>query len=643
MRTRLTLLALGLVCSAMAQVSEGGLPPSFSPENAAFLSGNMPAPVVLPALNVAQAWADDDQNPGQNRFAAPINADISLQNTGTWTTLPNGDQVWQCALQSPGALGLVLLFDEFQLVAGAQFFASSPDGQRIFGAYTAQSTMLSGKFLIGVLPGEVARLEYRVPAGASGVGRIHLHRVDYAYDRQALKNGDLPEDYGDSEACNLNVNCPLGTNYQAEKKGVARILMVFSNGSGWCTGSLIANTAATPEPYFLTAHHCQLIGNNPDFALWRFDFDYESLDCSNPALEPQPRSVLGCNRISYRQETDFMLLKINPIPANYGVYFNGWSRDSIGNMGQTTFIHHPSGDIKKISQDTNMATVDPQVINWGNQFGSTPSRSHLKVIPDRGIFQPGSSGCPLFDTNKRIVGQLHGGNWNLMNPCIILNTYFGRFTRSWQEGSTAAARLRDWLDTSNSGAMSQNGYFQPTPVAYSVSGTVLTYTGVPIPNCKVSMSGGITSFVYTDTAGHYSFPNLPAGGNYSLTPARDTNDLNGVTTFDLSLIVDHILGLQTLNSPWKIIAADVNHSNSVTAADIVEARKLILGIYPAFPNNAAWRFLPASTAFGNPQNPFVGGMLQESIPIVNLQGHFTTGSFMGVKVGDTNGSANAAN
>ena len=641
MRNRLTLLVLGLAFHAAAQVSEGGLPPSLSPESAAFLAEKMPAPVLLPILNVAQAWAEDDQNPGQNRFAAPVPADISLNNAGSWTTLPNGDLVWQCALRSPGAAGLVLLFDEFSPAPGAQFFARTPDGKHIFGAYTTRSTTASGKFLIGVVAGELVLLEYRVPAGTKVPGRIHLNRVDYAYDRNALKNGGTPDDFGQSLPCNINVNCPLGTNYQTEKKGVARILMVFSNGTGWCSGSLMANTAGTFEPYFLTGHHCQLIGDDPDFGLWRFDFDYEGAGCPNPTVEPQPRSILGCQRLAFRQETDFLLLKLDPIPANYELYFNGWSRDTTNNLLRTTFVHHPAGDIKKIAQDTNKATIHNQSINWQAQFGTTPAASHWRVVPDYGIFQPGSSGCPLFDTNKRVVGQLHGGNWHPMNPCLIQNAYFGRFNLSWQQGPTAEARLKDWLDPSNTNAANQNGYAQPVPALFSVSGNVSTYTGEPIPNCKVFISGGTSGYIYTDTLGNYFFPNIPAGGDYALTPVRDTNDLNGVSTYDLVLITNHILSLQALDSPWKIIAADVNHNNSVTTFDVVEARKLILGIYQQIPTNAAWRFFPASTTFGNPQNPFASALPLESILITNLQSAFTAGSFKGVKVGDTNGSASA--
>ena len=642
MRNRLTLLALGLALHAVAQVSEGGLPPSFSPESAFSLSGKIPAQLVLPALNTAQAWAEDDQTPGQNRFAAPVTANISLNNAGFWTTLPNGDQVWLCTLRSPGALGLVLMFDEFKLPAGAKFFASTPDGQRVFGAYTAQSTPSSGKFLIGVIPGDQALLEYRVPAGVQSKGRIHLNRVDYAYDKNALKN-DTPDDFGQSLPCNINVNCPLGANYQIEKKGVARILMVFSNGSGWCSGSLIANTSGSLDPYFLTAHHCQLIGNNPDFGMWRFDFDYEGVGCSNPGVEPQPKSVLGCERLSFRQATDFLLLKLETIPSNFGVYFNGWSRDTTNNVAKTVFIHHPVGDIKKISQDTNKAIIHNASINWSGQFGTTPPNSHWKVIPDYGIYQGGSSGCPLFDTSKRIVGQLHGGNANAQNACLILNSYFGRFDLSWNQGTAPETRLKDWLDPTNTNALTQNGYVQPAPTFYSVSGNVSTYSGSPIPSCKVFISGGTTGYVYTDTLGNYLFPNIPAGGSYTITPVRDTNDINGVSTFDLVLITNHILGTQALDSPWKIIAADVNHNNSVTTFDVVEARKLILGIYSQYPSNTAWRFFPAGITFGNPQNPFASALPLESILINNLQANFTAGSFKGVKVGDANNSASPGN
>lgn len=637
MRNRLTLLALLIVWQSQAQISEGGLPPSFQPQWEAALAGKMPAAKALPEIDAAKELLDDSQNPGQNRFAAPVQTDISLKNAGEWHTLPNGDRVWMCAVRSAGALGLTLIFDEFRLPQGARFYAYGANRQ-VLGAYTAQSCLPSGRFLIGVIPGETAYLELLEPASVAGQSKVATRRVDVAYDKNSLSGA---EDFGDGLPCNVNVNCPTGANWQTEKKGIARILMVFSNGEGWCSGSLIANTSNTFEPFFLTAHHCQLIGSNPDFDLWRFDFDYESANCNNPVLEPIPRSVLGSERISFRAETDFMLLKINPIPLNYDVYFNGWNRDNNQTViaPNTVYIHHPSGDIKKISVDTQQATIHPTTLNWGGVFGISPANSHWKTVTDIGVFQPGSSGSPLFDPNKRIMGQLHGGSTAIGDPCKVTGAYFGRFNQSWNQGNTPESRLREWLDAANTGAITQNGYARPVISGYDITGNVQTHWGTPMQGVRVDLSGAGSSFTFTDSLGNFRFSDVPAGGNYTIKPVHNINVLNGVTSFDLVLISKHNLGLEALDSPWKIIAADVNQSSSVTTFDIVEIRKLILGITTDFPANTSWRFFPAFATFSNPNNPFMGGLPPDNISITNLQAPYQNANFKGLKVGDTNNSA----
>jgi len=640
MLNRITLFAFLLASTSLhAQISEGGLPMAVQSPAKAVLNSKMPQALVLPPIDVQKAREEDSQTPGQNRFAVPVPANISLDNAGSWTDLPDGSRVWQCSITSPGALGLVLLFDAFNLPPGARFYAYTPDRKQVYGAYTAQSCSPSGKFTIGILTGETALLELVEPPAARGQSKIHLFRADYAFNRAAMEDGQVASfnNFGDAVPCNININCQEGANWQTEKKGVARILMVFSDGSGWCTGTLIANTTGSYEPYFLTAHHCQQIGLNPDFNLWRFDFWYETAGCANPGVEPQPKSVLGCQRIAFRAETDFMLLKINPVPLNYDVYFNGWSRSTTP-ASNTAFIHHPQGDIKKISIDNQATNSHPQTINWGGIFGTSPVNTHWKVIPDAGTFQGGSSGCPLFDPNKRIVGQLHGGNTDT-TQCIVANSFFGRFDLSWSTGATAGSRLKEWLDPNNTNATTQNGYFQPVPSGYSLSGNIQTHWGAALPDVKVQLSGTATATAVTDLSGNYSFANVPASGNYSITPAKDTNDLNGITTVDMALISKHILGIEPFNSPWKIIAADVNKNNSVTATDIVENRKLILGLTSSFGLNTSWRFFPATTVFSDVTQPFLNVPIAENILISNLQADQNGLNFKGVKIGDTNNTA----
>ncbi len=143
----------------------------------------------------------------------------------------------------------------------------------------------------------------------------------------------------------------------------------------------------------------------------------------------------------------------------------------------------------------------------------------------------------------------------------------------------------------------------------------------------------------TDLNGLFGFNGvLPLNSNYSLTPTKDNDPLNGVSTFDLVLINKHILGLEPLNSPYKMIAADANSSRSITTYDIVELRKLILGIYSQLPANNSWRFVDKGYLFPNQANPFQD-IFPETISGVNVQSSQLANDFVAVKVGDVNGNA----
>ena len=637
MRSRFTIIALLIACRAHAQWSEGGTPASFLPEIQAFISGKASAIINVASVDRDAMLLEDSKTPGQTRFAAPVEADITLLKDGLVSELPDGRKIWQCTVRSAGAIGLTLIFDRFYLPEGARFFAFTPEKNRVLGAYTTQSCLPSGKFLIGILPGETVVMECVFPAGSTP--DIHLNRVDASYDRAAM---GAEFDFGQSLSCNVNVNCPAGTNWQLEKKGIARILMVFQGGEAWCSGTLVANTSGSYEPYFLTAHHCQLLLSNPQFDLWRFDFDYETAGCTNPATEPAAKSVLGCTRTAFRAETDFMLLKLNPIPTSWEVYFNGWDRDNTPTTisAGSVMIHHPKGDIKKISVEDQAANVHPNTLNWGGIFGISPANSHWRTVPDVGIQEPGSSGSPLFDPGKRIRGQLHGGSANPNNLCIMTGVYYGRFNQSWDQGSSSSARLKEWLDPGNTGAITQNGYLRPAVAGFDLGGKVKTHWGINMSGVKVELTSanGVALTATTDTDGNFLFDNLPAGGPYSLSAFRDTNDLNGVTTYDLVLASKHILGIEALDSPWKIIAADSNNSKSLTTSDVVETRKVILGVSTNFPSNTSWRFFPENTTFANPTNPFTGTFPLQTMSI-NLQADTLNVNFLGVKIGDTNNTA----
>jgi hypothetical protein len=173
----------------------------------------------------------------------------------------------------------------------------------------------------------------------------------------------------------------------------------------------------------------------------------------------------------------------------------------------------------------------------------------------------------------------------------------------------------------------------PDPAAQAVEGVQLTLEAAAPAFPPFSL--------YQQTApdGSYLFSNvLPEHTVYHLIPYKNDDPLNGVTTYDLVLISRHLLGLEPLDNPYKIIAADANKSGTVTAFDIITLRKLILGLTPELPNNTSWRFIDRAHVFPNPNNPFQT-LFPESI-LDTIDGiDLLDDDFVALKVGDVNASA----
>ena len=187
-----------------------------------------------------------------------------------------------------------------------------------------------------------------------------------------------------------------------------------------------------------------------------------------------------------------------------------------------------------------------------------------------------------------------------------------------------------------------------TDCSFYVSGHIRTYQGLGVKDVSVelqdSLPGGPLS-VHNGTTGDlgaYSFlSSVPPLSNCKVTPYKNDNPLNGVTTLDLVLITKHLLGLQPFTSPYQIIAADANRSGLVTTLDVVELRKIILGIYESLPSNTSWRFVDSSYVFPTPDNPF-SPPFPENIAWDSTQSDHPYTSFIGIKTGDVNGSVIAS-
>ncbi len=184
----------------------------------------------------------------------------------------------------------------------------------------------------------------------------------------------------------------------------------------------------------------------------------------------------------------------------------------------------------------------------------------------------------------------------------------------------------------------QGGCNDPASRA-AISGSVKTATGDEIEGVNVQLVTNLPWYPIAEMTandGAYAFGSNPMYLDYDITGSKDIEDMNGVSTLDLVIIQKHILGLQGLNSPYKLIAADINSDENVSAIDLIELRKLILGIYDELPNNESWRFVGADYTFADDNDPFP---FTENIDVNSLASDMMNEQLIGIKVGDVNNSA----
>lgn len=424
-----------------AQISISGQPVSFSRSTKATVQE-----VAMTGVDRRALLAEDALEPKEMpfRFGYAFDVAYNLHNSGTWEQLDDGSRLWRLRIACPGAFSINIIYDRFRLPDGAKFYVYNENQTHILGAFTSQNNKDHGQFATAPVKGEVCILEYEEPPDAAFPGEISLKNIVHAYKN--LFDFDVVKDavtFGESGACNNNVNCPVGLPWQNEKRSIAMILT--QSGQRICSGALINNARQDLIPYFLTANHC--LGGEET---WIFMFNYESPSCTNidgPTYMTTSGSTLRANN-SY---SDFALLELDETPPDsFNVFYAGWSIENTA-TDSSVCIHHPSGDIKKITFDFDSLTS----ANYAGAPGSGDSHWRIGQWED-GTTEGGSSGAPLFDKNHRIIGQLHGGYASCEN---IAPDWFGKFAVSWNYGSSSSSRLYDWLDPDNTGIVKLNGRF----------------------------------------------------------------------------------------------------------------------------------------------------------------------------------------
>ena len=339
---------------------------------------------------------------------------------------------------------LNLYFNESVIPAGAALFIKN-EGRSNFFRFNSEN--LNAKLATQPLLGDEVTIQYfGSQEGASLViGEIGCF----------LKS---TSEIQTSSYCQVDVNCSEGSDWQDQKKGVVRLLLKAGSFSVYCTGSLINNTARDCKPYLFSSEHCLEDVNSEGLDQTIIYFNYEASVCeANDGNSTQNMQGLSLKAFQIAGDgSDFALFELKDnIPLEYSPYFNGWNRMETAPSNGSS-IHHPSGDIKKISTFSSLLSTAnisdlPDDFYWEVTWAETPN--------GHGVTEVGSSGSPLFNNEKLIIGNLTGGTSFCSKPNDP--DYYGKFAIGWEGGVDSTRRLDVWLDPLSTGEEKIPGSYFP--------------------------------------------------------------------------------------------------------------------------------------------------------------------------------------
>jgi len=467
-------------------------------------------------VDVEKLLQEDEHEVGLDiplRFGTALDVDISLTKDGRWFNLATG-RVWKLEIESEGAFSINMIFDDFHLPDSAEINIYSSESKIVFGPITSKQNNPRNRFGTDLIMGDKVIIELFEPIERIGETRLHISKVIHGY-KNLFKDYTADNNF-DSENCNNDVGCPEYDSWDNQADAVALVLL--GDGTRFCSGCLLNNTNNDFRPFFLSAFHCIDVGdphvekwiwdpywgiwidNEPDDSDgilqqyeiaeaedWIFRFKYESPTpvCDNSETPYDDFDYLTFFSSTFRAgwtESDFALVEMvtTPPQGDNAVFYAGWSRSTTA-LTSGVCIHHPAGDVKKISVENNTATA----VAWVG--GAT---DHWRVNFDDGTCEPGSSGSPLFNQDRRVVGQCHGfQNYNPnLSFCDQPIVDFGRFNVSWNGNNTNNTRLSNWLDPLMIIGVngSFNGAYRPCQIT-NLSYMTFNYNA-SYSNCQITIS-----------------------------------------------------------------------------------------------------------------------------------------------------------
>jgi len=302
----------------LAQISIIGKPSSEKYSNLEKIN-NLPV-IIMEEFDIDKL-IEEDKLPENRinkplRFAKAFDVNINVKEEGLLEILPNNDKLWRLRIKSPGAYSLNLTFGEYVLPVGAKVFIFNKSKTHTIGAFTEKNNKQSKMLAIQTVEGDEIIIEYYEPSEVTMAGKLIISRVGHDYKGYDGR-------YGESQECNVDINCQAGDDWQTEKWSVCRLLI---DNTYWGSGSLINNTSNDYKALFLTANHC--INTTAVAYNTVFVFNYESPSCDGIDGSVS-QSISGSTLRAHWSTSDFSLVELSSDPPiSYYPVWNGWDRSS---------------------------------------------------------------------------------------------------------------------------------------------------------------------------------------------------------------------------------------------------------------------------------------------------------------------------
>lgn len=581
-----------LTVNNQAQISKGGKPFSSSVKHQTNIIENIITP---PSKREIQSLIFNNKSSYCVGIKIPTLFEPS--KSGTWVNHNDGSRSWYLKIKCSDAVGLSLNYKEFNLPTGSEVFLYNETKTHIIGKFTSSRNKLNPITHTQIVEGETTILEYHEPANCKGAFNIEIESIVYYFRgfEDYLAPYSKKQNNGRAESCQVDVACsPENSGWSDQIDAVVHF--VFPDGGQYyvCSGSVVNNTDQDCKPYVLTAWHCGEHSANQNLSSYTWYWNYQKTSCqpnsnsSNPSKGNQTmingtvRSTSGSGTLNNPPNTsnyqvagsDFTLIELGAnIPSNYNAFYAGWDNGtSLKSSGVS--IHHPAGSAKKISTYTTNLSSDTYN---GGAFNAHWEVYWSSTSNGFGVTEGGSSGSPIFDQNKRIVGQLSGGNsYCGSNPDSDL---YGKFSSNWtSNGSTSGSQLAPWLDPSNSNVTTLDGTYSPCPG--------------PSISCNASAnSNSINMGNSIDFTGTSNTSNLSWAWDFDVTnlggvtpSSSNLQNPSGITytnagNYTISLTVTNSSG----NSCSSVVNVTINNNTSVNSNNTGKIK-----VYPN-PNNGLFK------------------------------------------------------